>query len=686
MKKTLHALPLSLALSAALAVGTIALSPAVALADGPQTNGILVTLQAPSPSGVSLLAQADSALDAAGVEVTGIVSSEDGTVTVEAQPASGQTDEQALAAARAVPGVESAQLNYVYHLIDAVEDTAYEAARETAVTPRETGRVTPLATSLLGIAQQDQFLQGTQIGSTPNQYWTYNVGLDKAWEQAQSNNAVTIVTLDSGVKLDHPDLADNLLAEYAWDVTNNVSEGGQPLQKTAEELGTADQVGHGTLVAGIAAAVTGNGGMAGASYNANVLPVKVIPNGSKTTDTATLARGYRYVLEETDYKALNVRVFNLSLGRYVTEDYDDEDAQNDRLLHEWIVRAYNEGIVTVCSGGNGNGTLPYSAALYPSDFEECVSVTALEADGTNIPWSDYNPQKDISAPGRTIWSTHTTYSETAGGYYSNSFSGTSLSAPIVSGTIALMCYVEPSATVDELTEALYATATPVTDEKNDRTQPDNEGVVSGSHGALSSDDAVTYIKRHVNRFNDVTEGVWPYDAVVYVDRMGIMNGQGGMSGNFGASADLARQDAAQLLYNYLGNGEDAPACGFSDVDQSAYCAKAVNWCVAEGIFDAPRDEQSLFGVGQPITREQLMTVLYRYAGTGETVDHDVLEQMPDHAQTSDWAVDGASWAVANGVVEGASRPDGTRVLDPQANVSRAVMAQIVMNAIEGGIL
>lgn len=670
---------LPLALAAALSG-----APAPALADEAVSNGILVTLEQPSMSEVSLLADATSTLDDAGVTVTGLVSQTDDERTYEAVPAEGQTDEQALEAVRGLDGVTHAQLNYVYHLIEPVrEDTSPSSA---AGAPGEES-VAPLARAL---DQADPFLLVRQSGSEPNQYWVYSTNLDDAWDHAQANNAVTIVTLDSGVKLDHEDLEGNLLEEYAWDVTNNVDEGGQPLSVTAEQTGTSDHVGHGTLVAGIAAAVANNGtGLAGASMNANVLPVKVIPDGSSTTDTATLARAYEYVFESVDVDELNVRVFNLSLGRYVTDEYDSEDAQQDELLHDWIRRAYQEGIVTVCSGGNGNYTDPYVAALYPSDFEECVSVTALEPDGTNIAWSDYNAQKDISAPGRSIWSTHTSYSEVAGGNYSSAYSGTSLSAPMVSGTIALMCYAEPTATVDEICEALYVTAVPVEDATNDRTQPDEDGVVSGSHGALDADAAVTYLMRHVNRFNDVTEGEWPYDAVVYVDRMGIMNGQGGMSGAFGTSADLGRQDAAQLLYNYLGNGENAPDCGFADVDQDAYYAKAVNWCVAEGIFDAPRDDQSTFGVSQPITREQLMTVLWRYVrsqGGAQDVDSGLFEQMPDHASTSEWAVEAAQWALSEGVIAGASQADGSRILDPQASVSRAVMAQIMMNAIEADVL
>lgn len=668
MKKTSRTLPLSLALSAALAAGTLALSPAVARADGAATNGILVTMRAPE-GGASLLAETGSVLAAAGVEVTGVVTADDGSVTVEAQPAEGQTDEQALAAAADVPGVEDAQLNYVYSLVEPAGQTT---AAMTLTTPHAPDGITPLA----GISVNDPFAQVSDPEQHPNQYWLYASGLADAWdalpEDAQ-DNPVTVVTLDSGARLDHEDLADNLVTEHAYDSANE-----RPLAQNP----STDAFGHGTAVAGVIAAVTDNGiGVAGSTHNAaRVLPVKVVYDSgllAGKADSAALVRAYDYVLDLIDEDELeNVRVFNLSLGAY-GQDFDSDGA----LLSVIREARYEHGILSVCSGGNGDGAKPYTDPVIPGDYDECVSVTALEEDGTNIHWSDYNQYKDISAPGANVWSTFNSYSSVADGAY-NKLSGTSLSAPMVSGTVALMFSAHPNASIEDALEALYATAVPVEDAQDDRTQ------TSGSHGALAAADAADHLAWHLANpvsFTDVTSEDWYYDAVTYALAEEIMTGYQDGSGAFGVADQIQRQDAALILYRYLGNDESAPSHGFADVPQDYYTT-AVDWCVEKGVFTGYQDGSNEFGVGEPLTRQDLMTVLWRIAGSPTAdVSDEAFEELPDHDLTSAWAVDAAKWALSEGVVTG-SYQNGQRELAPLANVSRSEVAQIMQRAIEKDLL
>ena len=540
MKKPLHAL----AAAAALALG-LALVPATALAEPAETDGIIVTVSQPGAGEISLLSDARSALDDAGLAAGDVVSADDGTLTLEARPAEGQTDEQALATALELPGVESAQLNYVYQIIGAVDE---DAATDGIAPQTQTLRQTILA--------NDPYAQVSDPDASPNQYWLYNADLVGAWSITRSNNLVTIAMFDSGVTLDHPDLADNLLADLAWD-----SYYERTLAETKLMTGTSDNGGHGTAVAGVLAAVTNNGtGVAGASYNANLLPVKVVNDTNGNTNTSALARAYAYLFDLiNEGRVSNVRVVNMSLGGYGDTFADDD------LLRESISDARDDyGILTVCAGGNGKNGQPLTEPCYPGDYDDCISVTALEADGTNISWSDYNKYKDISAPGRSIWTTSAN-----GGYGKQS--GSSLSAPMVSGTVALMFYAEPNATPDEVVNALKTTATPVVDPVNDRTN------TSGSAGALDAAKALQYIKDTVTRFSDVEAGTWYYDAVQYVGSNGIMNGYDNGQGNFGAFDNLMRQDAAGLLYNYLADGATASEhCGLSDVPEDAYYTNAVN--------------------------------------------------------------------------------------------------------------
>lgn len=690
MKKTHSLLPPTLALLAALVAGALALSPAVALADGQATNGILVTVRAPSAGGgASPLSTAESALEAAGVEVTGVVSEEDGSVTLQAQPADGQTDEQALAAAQALPGVEDAQLNYVYSLIEPVEETP-TASGGAATAPE--GLASPLSSvdgalvSLASASVNDPFAQVSSPSTSPNQYWLYASGLAGAWDYlpamsgsttAQDTTAtpVTVIAMDTGATLDHEDLAANLVTDLAYDAANE-----RPLSQDA----SADANGHGTAVAGVISAVANNGvGLAGSTCNAaQVLPVKITYDAghelANQADTASFVRAYRYVLGLVNAGELqNVRVVNVSLGAY------DESFDADGALHAVIQEALGEyGILTVCAGGNGNNVEPYTDAIYPGDYDECVCVTALEADGTNVHWSDYNQHKDIGAPGRSIWTTYTSYSYVADGYY-GSLSGTSLSAPIVSGAVALLYAADPDATPQDVLEALYATAQAIDDPDDDRTQ------TSGSHGALAADDAAEHLSWHADNpvsFTDVSCESWYYDPVTYVAAEGIMTGYADGSGSFGAAAYIERQDAALLLYRYLADGETAPSHGFSDVEEGAYYEAAVDWCAANGVFTGYQNGSNDFGVGDNLTRQDLMVVLYRIAGSpAQGADNSALGAFPDSDLTSPYAVGAVRWAVTRGIVSGAYR-DGELVLAPRDSISRAEVATIMQRAIESGEL
>ena len=650
MRRPLH----TLIAAAALALGLV-LAPATALAAQAETDGILVTLSQPGTGEISLLSDARSALDDAGLEPGDVVSAQTGELTIEARPADGQTDEQALATALELPGVTDAQLNYVYHIIEPVTEGSPSAA----------DGISPQAQTLLGaILANDPYAQVSDPDESPNQYWLYSSGLVDAWSLGQPNKRVTIAMFDSGVTLDHPDLAGNLLSGLAWDSYYDRS-----LAETKAMTGTTDNGGHGTMVAGVLAAVTNNGtGVAGSSYNASLLPVKVVNDSNGNTNTGALARAYAYLFKLINSgQVSNVRVVNMSLGGY------GDAFSNDATLRETIHEArYSYGILTVCAGGNGKNGQPMTEPCYPADYDDCVSVTALEADGTNISWSDYNAEKDISAPGRSIWTT-----SASGAYGSNS--GTSLAAPMVSGTVALMSFAEPTATTDEIVAALEDSATPVVDRENDRTH------TSGSAGALDADAAVQLIKDRVTRFNDVHEGDWFYNTVLYVAKNEIMNGYGDGRGFFGVNDRLTREDTACILYNYLGNGEVVEPCALTDVNQDAYYAAAVNWCVDQGVFNGKPN--GTFGVGESITREQLMSVIYNWAAQeGDVVDESVFYGFADCGATSTWAIEGVQWAVDRGVINGSLNADGTRSLNPLGNTSRAEAASIITNAIDSGVL
>lgn len=640
------------------------------LVEGVDYRGLLVTFDEDSKinllsedGGESELAQG---LADAGLAVTNQIESADGSTLAVADVADDMRASEAVAAAQEVPGVVSVQPNFVYRLVDdlpagALDESAASIADEQVEGDED------ISAQALGMPNDD-YVYTRDPNEPYNQYWLYTTRITRAWNLVHTDNTVTVATLDTGVDFDHADLEDNLLMDYAWDAYNS-----KPLSASVPN---GDRIGHGTMVAGIISARANNGiGLAGASFNATILPVKVFNDtGAPEATTASVLSGYKYVVDLATSKTVsNLRVINTSFGSYNTYSSSGY-CLKDEALRKAIVSAKNAGIVTVCSGGNGKDGKPRTDNIYPADFDECVAVTALNTDNTNCYWSDYNKKKNISAPGLLVTTTDAT-----GGY--SKASGTSMAAPIVSGVFALLFAAEPVATVDDACNAVYATATPISDAENDRTD------ISGSHGAIDASAAVEALEGlGRTAFSDVHPGEWFYNAVYFAKAHGIMNGVGD-TGEFQPSAPTTRAQAATVLYNVYSKGEVASSCNKPDVDQSEWYANAVNWCVAHGIMTGYDDGSNTFGPNDSLTREQMCKVLaIATKADYASADPAKYNALLGTEETDEWARPFVVWAVDEGLVNGVDNHDGTHTLDPLGLVYRCQTAQIFTNAITAGIM
>ena len=640
------------------------------LVEGVDYRGLLVTFDEDSKinllsedGGESELAQG---LADAGLAVTNQIESADGSTLAVADVADDMRASEAVAAAQEVPGVVSVQPNFVYRLVDdlpagALDESAASIADEQVEGDED------ISAQALGMPNDD-YVYTRDPNEPYNQYWLYTTRITRAWNLVHADNTVTVATLDTGVDFDHADLEDNLLMDYAWDAYNS-----KPLSASVPN---GDRIGHGTMVAGIISARANNGiGLAGASFNATILPVKVFNDtGAPEATTASVLSGYKYVVDLATSKTVsNLRVINTSFGSYNTYSSSGY-CLKDEALRKAIVSAKNAGIVTVCSGGNGKDGKPRTDNIYPADFDECVAVTALNTDNTNCYWSDYNKKKNISAPGLLVTTTDAT-----GGY--SKASGTSMAAPIVSGVFALLFAAEPVATVDDACNAVYATATPISDAENDRTD------ISGSRGAIDASAAVEALEGlGRTAFSDVHPGEWFYNAVYFAKAHGIMNGVGD-TGEFQPSAPTTRAQAATVLYNVYSKGEVASSCNKPDVDQSEWYANAVNWCVAHGIMTGYDDGSNTFGPNDSLTREQMCKVLaIATKADYASADPAKYNALLGTEETDEWARPFVVWAVDEGLVNGIDNHDGTHALDPLGLVYRCQTAQIFANAINAGIM
>lgn len=262
------------------------------------------------------------------------------------------------------------------------------------------------------------------------------INLPALWDKPKkSAKRPVIAILDTGVDIEHPDLAANIWTNTAeangianqdddangfkddihgWDFINNHSV-------------TNDFNGHGTHCAGIAAAVGNNGiGITGANPDALIMPVTVMqPNG--TGDIATIVRGIDYAT------ANGADVISMSLGSY-SYSLAEEQA---------LARAYANSVLVAAAGNDGASIYPfYIAPMFPAAFSFVLGVEAsVNAQGTRASFSNYDPDGpilsqyeelynyELCAPGYQILSTF------PGGRY-KSLNGTSMACPLVAGAIS----------------------------------------------------------------------------------------------------------------------------------------------------------------------------------------------------------------------------------------------------------
>ena len=178
-------------------------------------------------------------------------------------------------------------------------------------------------------------------------------------------------------------------------------------------------------------------------------------------------------------------------------------------------------------------------------------------------------------------------------------------------------------------------------------------------------------------FPDVDENDWFYDEVVYVYENGLMNGV--ENNRFAPNTATNRAMLATILYRLAGEPAVSGDLPFTDVAAGTWYTDAVLWAAQNGIVNGLGE--NTFAPMNTLTREQLVTMLYRYA---EAEGYDVsaaadLSGYPDAGKVQPYAQEAMSWAVAEGIVAGME--DGT--LNPAGNATRAQIATILMRFCEG---
>lgn len=229
-----------------------------------------------------------------------------------------------------------------------------------------------------------------------------NIRAFQGWDLSRGGSSVRIAVVDTGVDQAHEDLLTKIVAGY--DFVNNDSD---PQDDSF--------TGHGTHVAGIAAAMTNNTiGIAGTSWGARIMPVKVL-NAFGNGTIANVSAGITFAADN------GAQVINLSLGTPI----------NSPILQAAIDYAYNKNRTLVAASGNTN-----TAVLYPAAYPNVIAVGAVDVTTARAAFSNFGPELSVVAPGVGIRSTM------PGAAYGQK-SGTSMAAGYVSGLAAILVGVSP---------------------------------------------------------------------------------------------------------------------------------------------------------------------------------------------------------------------------------------------------
>jgi len=331
------------------------------------------------------------------------------------------------------------------------------------------------------------------------QYTMPRLKMPQAWDMHFGASATKIAIIDTGVDYNHPDLKGKTILGRDFAANDN-----DPM----------DEDGHGTHVAGIAAASTNNGiGIAGVGFNCSIIAIRVLgPHGGASE---WIANGIRYAADN------GASVINLSLG-----------GPGEALVERDAVRyASNKGCVIIAAAGN-DGTTNRG---YPAANPLTIAVAATDSNDKKADFSTYGADwVDVAAPGVDLMST------LPNNTYGNN-SGTSMASPVVAGLAGLMRAYAPDATAAEIRAVIESTT-------------DNVGPFIS--------------KGRVNGFAAMSAIIKPVETALPVSGVGIytLNGQLQGTNATGSAANLAANDGLtysvdSVRVSQLGSAS-APAVSF----------------------------------------------------------------------------------------------------------------------------
>lgn len=329
-----------------------------------------------------------------------------------------------------------------------------------------------------------------------SEQWGYfnpigGANLQNAWERTIGSARVVVGVIDTGYR-PHADLAANVLPGYDFvsDVgvandgdgrDSDASDPGDWISKEEDEdeggqfygCGADDSSWHGTHVAGTIGAIANNGeGVAGISWAGKVLPVRVLGKcGGKTSDVVD---GMRWAaglsVPGVPSNPNPAKVLNLSLGGY--------GRKCSTTYQNTISEINSRGVNIVVAAGNSGRSI---STAQPANCRGVIAVAATGPDGRRAQFSNYGEAVKLSAPGVDILSTINEGKTSPGADSYAGYNGTSMAAPHVAGTVALMLAVNPKLSPAKVVRRLQASTRPFPSGSNCSTKTCGAGLLDAAN-------------------------------------------------------------------------------------------------------------------------------------------------------------------------------------------------------------
>ena len=405
----------------------------------------------------------------------------------------------------------------------------------------------------------------------------------------------------------------------------------------------------------------------------------------KKSDWATDNESYKHPVEikkdgEVNIDSTSSMVLQNNADNNNTIYFVESTLDNNGTLQANVVTKVPSGSFSV-TVKNGNTVLDVANV---TSGETYTLPAALPNQGYNhfVGWSDGTTTYDANTPVKiekdttftAVWSymppANPNYKITIGAMENGTVTANPTAAK-AGATVTITATPDEGYALSTLTVTdRFGDAVRVTEQANGTytfTMPDGQVTVSATF--VETEEPVA------EPFVDVAEGDWFYDAVVYAYQNELMDGVGG--NRFAPNSETTRAQLVTILYRLEGQPAVSGDLPFTDVEAGIWYTDAILWAAQNNIVNGVSDTE--FAPGDDLTRQQLVTILYRYA---EAKGYDVsasadLSGYPDAGQVQTYAQPAMAWAVAEGIVEGM---DGN--LKPAGNASRAQIATILMRFCE----